>query len=72
MKDGMMEKIIYKNIDFWIKKHYYTYRKFSDEIGVSPSALHSVLVGEHYPGKYMIDGILRVTGLTYEEAFKVE
>lgn len=40
-------------------------------IGISKNCFRTIVTGRYSPSKYAIDSILEVTGLKYEEAFKV-
>lgn len=60
---------IYPNITKYLRDSDKTVALFSEEIGVSVSGLRSNLTGKRTLCKSTIDAILRVTGMTYEEAF---
>lgn len=68
---------IYPAIDSWMKYNRVTYAMLTDMIGYATSASAQVavqrrLMGEREMYKGFIDSLLRVTGLTYEEAFRKE
>ena len=61
----------YPNIAEWMRREKKGYSTIADEIGSSTVTVHRALSCPHTSNitKYVIDGLLRVTGLTYEEAF---
>ena len=67
---GRKYKCIYPNIGSWINLNCATLHKFAELIGVSHESVHNYLAVERLPNKKLIDKILEVTGMTYEEAFK--
>lgn len=72
---GVLSKVkkyacIYPNIRRWIVKHHVSQPEFAELVGVCPAALHHYLSGKREPNKKIIDKILEVTCMTYEEAFK--
>lgn len=75
MRDWKKTYSIYPAIDSWMKYTHTTYTGLCETLGYSCSAsaqvnLKRVLMGQNEPRKTVIDAILSVTGLTYEEAFK--
>lgn len=63
---------IYPAIARWMIKNRMSYLSFSNKIGINNMTLRNALIGASSPTKVNIDGILRVTGLKYEEAFSSE
>ena len=63
---------IYPNIDEWLTKSGISYHGLSDLILVSESTISNNLSGKSDMGKYVIDSILRLSGMTYEEAFQTK
>ena len=63
------QKVVYPNIRKYLRKNLLPVSAFSDLCGVSNRTMYTCLSGEVHPSKYTIDQILRVTGMTYEEAF---
>lgn len=66
---------VYQGIDNWMKYNRVTYVMLGDMLGYAPGASSSGnlarrLMGEVMLSKDIIDDILEVTGMTYEEAFK--
>lgn len=66
---------VYQGIDNWMKYNRVTYVMLGDMLGYAPGASSSGnlarrLMGEVMLSKDLIDDILEVTGMTYEEAFK--
>ena len=64
------DKIIYPTIADYMVRRNINYNDLAPECGVSRSGLRHFLQGQGGGSKYVIDRILEVTGLTYEEAFK--
>lgn len=67
---GRKYKCVYPNIGIWINLNCATLQKFAELVGVSCESVHNYLSGRRLPNKKLIDKILEVTGMTYEEAFK--
>lgn len=63
---------IYPAIARWMIKNKMSYLSLSKSTGVNNVTLRVALSGKSSPTKFTIDGILKVTGLTYEEAFSTE
>lgn len=59
----------YPNIKAWMQENRMGYREIADAIDFSFAAVCKALSGKSNCGKDIIDGLLKVTGLTYEEAF---
>lgn len=66
------KKGIYPNLEKWLKDNGKTYYALATETGINHSTVYGILYGDRGCTKYSIDAILRVTGMTYEEAFKEE
>ena len=65
---------VYYGIDSWMKFNRVTYARFARMLGYAPSAsnqrnLARRLMGTVEVSKSWIDAVLKLTGLTYEEAF---
>ena len=65
-------KIVYPNMEKWIKQNCKSIFQFSLLTGISDRACRNILYGRHMPNKYTIDIILETTSLTYEVAFAGE
>lgn len=63
-------RYVYPNIEKWLNDNRYTVMEFSKEVGVHSGTMSSHLLGRSYPTKPVIDSILKVTGMSYEEAFE--
>ena len=68
---------VYPAIDKWMNENMVSYRKLIDMLGYAYSSpthtrLKRILMGTYEPRKTQIDGILELTGLSYEEAFSLE
>ncbi len=50
--------------------HDKTIGDFAKRIGVSRSTIRSLMTGEGGTSKYVIDQILKETGMTYEKCFR--
>lgn len=61
---------LYPGLKRWMAEHECSNKEFADRCGVSVGCLTGVITKRHAPSKPVIDRILDVTGLTYEEAFK--
>ena len=77
MKEWNRTYSIYPAIDSWMKFHRVTYAQLTEMLGYSPSASSQAIVAKRLMGdaefyKSLIDSLLRVTGMTYEEAFRKE
>lgn len=75
MKQWNKQYSIFPGIDSWMKFNRVTYTMFGKMLGYAPGAsasnnLARRLMGEAMLNKSLIDDILEVTGMTYEEAFK--
>lgn len=64
-----IEKYKYKNLVKWIYDNGYNLSTFSEAINIGVPNFNSLVLGHHDPSKKVIDKILDVTGMTYEEAF---
>ena len=64
-----IEKYKYKNLVKWIYDNGYKLSTFPVAINISVSNFNNLMSGHHDPSKKVIDKILDVTGMTYEEAF---
>lgn len=60
---------VYPAIAQWMHDNRFSYKRLANEIGVAPATLYGGLSGARHVAKYTIDGVLAVTGMTYEEAF---
>jgi transcriptional regulator with XRE-family HTH domain len=65
---------VYYGIDSWMKFNHVTYARFARMLGYAPSASNQTnlakrLMGKVEVSKSWIDAVLKLTGLTYEEAF---
>ena len=63
-------KVIYPNIRRFMVENYLTFIDFTNLCGISYTTGFNALTGRHKPNGNTVEGILRATGLTYEEAFK--
>ena len=61
---------IYPNLETWIWMHCKSVSDFARRIGVSRNAVNSLMRGENGTTKYIIDRILKETGMTYEKCFQ--
>lgn len=64
-----IEKYKYKNLAKWIYGNGYNLSTFSAAINTYAPHFNNMMLGHHDPSKKVIDKILDVTGMTYEEAF---
>lgn len=63
---------IYPAIRVWMQNNGCNFSALADMSGVCNNTISRTLRGRKGTSKYTIDQILRVTGLTYEEAFATE
>lgn len=61
---------IYPNIKQWMRHNRITICHLSELLGCHKATLGRYLSGKAQPDKTIIDKILEVTGMNYEEAFK--
>ncbi len=61
---------IYPNLETWIWINCNSISDFAGRIGVAHKTVIRLLNGEGGTTKYVIDQILKETGMTYEKCFK--
>lgn len=61
---------IYPAIANYLRENNLSCAGFAKSAGVGAVTITETLKGAHSPSKKTIDAILRITGLTYEEAFR--
>lgn len=64
-----LNRCVYPNISQWLVENRCTYAKFSELIGAPDASVSRWMNGIHKLSKPTIDRILKVTGMTYEQAF---
>ena len=64
--------IIYPGILTYMDDHGLSFKKFSDLTGIPITTLAYSMSGDRGTSKFVIDAILKATGMTYEEAFGEE
>lgn len=70
--EGMRNRCVYPGIAQWLYENRCTYAKLAELIGVPQASVSRWMNGVHKPNKPTIDKILKVTGMTYEQAFGEE
>lgn len=60
----------YKNLWYWIRRNGYTLDTFADKLGITKKYLAEAMHGRNNPTKKLIDKMLNLTGMTYEQMFK--
>ena len=60
---------IYPRLAQWMVEHDCSYARLAELTGASYGAIGNMMRGCSDPSKRLIDNILAVTGLTYEQAF---
>ena len=70
--DGMRSRCVYPGIGQWLYENRCTYAKLAELIGAPQASVSRWMNGVHKPNKPTIDKILKVTGMTYEQAFGEE
>lgn len=63
-------KVVYPNIRKFLVENQLTFIDFAALAGVNYNSVFNVLIGRTQPSGNTIQGILRATRTTYEEAFK--
>jgi transcriptional regulator with XRE-family HTH domain len=63
---------VYPGIAQWLYENRCTYAKLAELIGAPQASVSRWMNGVHKPNKPTIDKILKVTGMTYEQAFGEE
>ena len=61
---------IYPNLETWIWRHCKSISVFAGRIGVAHKTVITLMKGERGTTKYVIDLILKETGMTYEKCFE--
>lgn len=61
---------IYPNLETWIWMNCKSISDFAGRIGVAHKTVITLMKGEGGTTKYVIDLILKETGMTYEKRFK--
>lgn len=67
-----LKKVIYPAIKEWLRLNQTSIHQLSKQSGLSATYLYRILYGKCLPGGKAIKSILSITGLTYEEAFRVD
>lgn len=70
--EGMRNRCVYPGIAQWLYENRCTYAKLAELIGAPQASVSRWMNGVHKPNKPTIDKILKVTGMTYEQAFGEE
>ena len=60
---------IYPNLEHWIWRNCNSVSDFARRIGVSSTTIIDLMKGTRGTTKYIIDLILKETGMTYEKCF---
>lgn len=67
-----LEKCIYPKIQKFMYENRFSYNRLANSCGIDHVSMYRHLTMENGIPKSSIDAILRVTGMTYEEAFKTK
>lgn len=67
-----VDNYIYPNINKWLIDNRMSMIKFAREVGITKSTMSNYLAGLSEPRKSIIDKILEITGMSYEECFREE
>lgn len=67
----VLGKRIYPNVDRWMRINDVDCVALAKQMGVVHGTVYHMLSGGN-PTKFVIDRLLEVTGLTYEQAFREE
>lgn len=60
----------FPNIQRWMDERGMTRKELADRMGVTSNTVYYTLDGRTDPRLFTINAVLRVTGMTFEEAFK--
>lgn len=71
-REFAVDRIIYPALKEYMKERGLSLNGFSRLVNMYPQTAKNVLLGKNDPQKRIIDSILSATGLTYEQAFKVD
>lgn len=64
------DNVIFPAVRMWMRTNRITYKEIADKAGYRSNAIVKSLTGFQPPNKYVIDAILQMSGMTYEEAFR--
>ncbi len=70
--DRRMREYIYPNIASWMNRNGITAVKLADLLGMNHTTVSEGLKGNREPRMLLIRGILRLSGMTFEEAFALK
>jgi transposase-like protein len=70
--EAAAESCVYPNIAEWMRENKMGFSKIARAIGMTPQTVRHSLTGEGEPRKYLIDSMLKLTEMTYEQAFYKE
>lgn len=60
---------VYPSIDAWLRANNVSVMELARRVEISQQSMSLLMNGRTLPRKRTIDKILRITGMTYEEAF---
>lgn len=64
------DKVVYPAVKIWMRKTGTKYDDISRKSGCRYDSVQKSLTGYQPPNKYIIDAIIIMSGMTYEEAFQ--
>jgi hypothetical protein len=70
--DAAAERCVYPNIAEWMRENKMGFSGIAKAIEMTPQTVHRDLTGKGEPRKYFIDSMLKLTEMTYEQAFYKE
>jgi len=65
-----IDRYIYPSIAYWMNRTGRSATMLAEEIGVTHTTLCMYMTGRREPKMFFILDILRITGMTFEEAFR--
>lgn len=68
-KSFVAERVIFPSVKMWMRNNEITYKDIAEKAGYRSNVIVKALTGFQPPNKYIIDAILQMSGMTYEEAF---
>ena len=70
MRPIRVEEHRFPNITRWMRANGMNQIRFAELLGISNTSLSYILRGINDPKLFTINAVLRVTGMTFEEAFR--
>lgn len=65
-----MSSKIYRRLEEYLSKNSISNKAFAEKCDITAAGMAKIRKGESMPTKYVIDNMLKVTGMKYEEMFE--